>query len=370
MTDPATGQRSLIQALKVPFDLGGVALGALAFLVMTWGARLIGVETSPFAWLGGLGPTGGGLSSLGFVRGSVLPLLLLQLAVTAVLGVAMCRIAAMRLARDEGVPLGEALAFSVGNIASSIGAFAFMAGAILLFYSCNALAGLASGIPGVGPLLMVVLFPLVLLSTLVLFLLLFGSALGLPLAVASLAVERNGPLDAVSRGFSYVFSRPALFFLYALTVWFLASVLVASAFAMEELAAWSFTHWFPAKDSWRDLADATGRALRAVAATRMPDFTGAGGSSALGGWIAWLGGVVLHLALMGWVVYYAFGGATAAYFALRRDVDGTEDEEIWVEGEDQGAFGEPERPEPVPRAEAPAKVEPAAGGPAGPSGGG
>jgi hypothetical protein len=356
MTDPATGQRSFLQALKVPFDLGGVALGALFFLVMTWGARLLGIETSPWAWLDRVRDLHWSAPA---DAGSYATLAALKLAAVAVLGVAMCRIAAVRIARDEGVPLAEALGFSVTSLPATLGAFAFMAVAVLGFYACNALAGLASGIPGIGPVLMIVLFPLVLLSSLLLFLVAFWSALGLPLAVASLAVERNGPLDAVSRAFSYVSSRPALFFFYGATVWLLAGLLVLCAFSMEQVALWSFTHWFPAKESWDSLSEAVARALAAVEATRMPDFTGVRGSF-LGGWVAWFFGVLFHLALMGWVVYYVFGGATAAYFALRRDVDGTEDEEIWVAGEDQGAFGEPERPEPAPRPPVPEKVEPSA----------
>ncbi len=357
MTDPATGQRSYFQALKVPFDLGGVALGALFFLVMTWGARLLGIETSPWAWLDRVRSPSW---TAPVDAGSYWALAALKLAAVAVLGVAMCRIAAMRIARDEGVPLGEALGFSVTSLPSTLGAYAFMAGAVLGFYACNALAGLASGIPGLGPVLMVVLFPLVLLSSMLLFLVAFWSALGLPLAVASLAVERNGPLDAASRGFSYVSSRPALFFFYGATVWLLAALLVFCTFSMERVAHWSFTHWFPAGESWQSLSASTRAALSAVAATRMPDFAGLEGGT-LGGWIAWFFGVLFHLALTGWVVYYVFGGATAAYFALRRDVDGTEDEEIWVAGEDQGAFGEAERPEPAPRSPVPEKVEPAAG---------
>lgn len=346
-----------MQALRVPFDLGGVALGAAFFLVMTWGARLMGVETSPWAWLDRVDELRWGAA---VEPGTLGTLACLKLAATALLGVAMCRIAAMRLSRDEGVPLGEAVGFAVSSLPSTLGAFAFMAVAVAGFYACNALAGLASGIPGIGPILMIVLFPLVLFSSLVLFLLAFWSALGLPLVVASLAVERNGPLDAVSRGFSYVSSRPALFFFYAGTVWFLAMLLVLCAVAMEGVALWSFTHWFPEKESWNALYEAVARALLAVRDTRMPDFTGVQGSF-IGGWVAWFFGVLFHLALMGWVVYYVFGGATAAYFALRRDVDGTEDEEIWVDGEDRGAFGEPERPEPAPRSPVPEKVVPAAG---------
>lgn len=346
MTDPATGERTFLQALKVPFDLKGVALGACAFLVVVWGAKLLSIRTDPFAWARDLAGGGGVLSGLGVTGGDLWKMALLKIGVAALFGVACCRIAALRLARDEGLGLGEAVGFAVSGLGATLGAFAFMAGAMGFFYACNALAGLLSGVPGVGPLLMVVLFPLVLLSGLVLFLLAFGSLFGLPLVLAGLAVERNGALDAVSRGFSYVFSRPVLFFFYGITVYAIATLLLTCSLAMEGLIAWSFTHWFPDGESWQALSRAVERSGSAIRAVKLPDFTGVGGSAALGGWVAWLFGTGFHLALMGWVVYYFFGGATAAYVSLRRDVDGTEDEEIWIEGESDGTFGEPERPEP------------------------
>ena len=141
---------------------------------------------------------------------------------------------------------GKALGFAMGNLGAAVGAILFLAGAIGLFYALNALAGLVGGIAVVGPFATWLLFPLVLLSTVVLFLLCWGAVLGFPLVLASLAVERNGALDAVSRAFSYVFSRPALWFLYFLTVAFLGGVVLVGAAAwIRHAAGWSFTHWYP-----------------------------------------------------------------------------------------------------------------------------
>jgi hypothetical protein len=342
MTDPATGQRSYLQALKVPFDLKGVALGAMAFLVLTLVGREIGDAWTPWNAVLQLLGLGKGPSMLA-VREDVWKPALLHVIVAATFGVACCRIAAVRIARDEGVDLSAAVGFSLGNLGAPVGAVLFLFAASAFFYACNALAGLVCGIAGIGPFLMIALFPLAILSSLVLFLILFGAAFGFPLTVASLAVERNGALDAVSRGFSYVFSRPALFFFYVLTVGFLSMLLSLCAFGMEKLLLWSFTHWYPdGGGSHGEVRAALVTALQAVQGLRMPEF--GGGVAAFGGWIAWLSLLGFHLALMGWVVYYTFGGATAAYFALRRDVDGTEEEELWMEGEDAERFGEPERP--------------------------
>jgi hypothetical protein len=370
MTDPATGQRSFLQALKVPFDLKGVAVGALAYLALVLVGREIHGGWTPHTLVRDL-MEGGKFQGPHLGESAIWQTLALHLVVAAIFGVACCRIAAVRIARDEGVDLSAALGFSIGNLGATAGAILFMAATIGFFYACNALAGLLSGIGGVGPILMIVLFPLVLLSTIALFLTSFGTVVGFPLTLASLAVERNGALDAFSRAFSYVFSRPALFFFYGFTVWFLATLLFSCALGMEGMAVWSFTHWFPSgAGSYGDLERAVSEAWRSVIAMDAPSFGGgfAGvgrveGMAVLGGWVAWLGLMGLHLALMGWVVYYAFGGATAAYFALRQDVDGTEEEEVWIEGEDQERFGEPEKPEPPPPPPLPPGPAPPAGSP-------
>jgi hypothetical protein len=313
-----------------------------------------------------IGPGGAmGLTGLTVSLDEMIGLVALYLAVAAVFGVACCRIAGMRLARDEGVTVGAALGFSLGNIGATIGAFLFMIASVGLFYAANAAAGLLAGVPGVGPFTMWALFPLVLVSALVMYLLLFGSIVGLPLVLASLAIERNGALDAVSRAFSYVYSRPALFFAYAITIWLLGGLLGWSALGIEALSAWSFTHWFPGAESWGEVRQAVHEALKAVVTIRGPEFGGVEGAAVVGGWAAYLFGLGFHLALMGWVVYYAIGGFAAAYVALRRDVDGTEDEEIWVEGEED-RFGEPERPAPPSAPASPSAPVPPAPAPSGP----
>jgi type IV secretory pathway VirB10-like protein len=63
---------------------------------------------------------------------------------------------------------------------------------------------------------------------------------------------------------------------------------------------------------------------------------------ALGAILTWFFMLVLKIGVLGFVVSYIIGGSTAVYFALRRDVDGTEDSEIYIEGaEDEEDFGLP-----------------------------
>jgi hypothetical protein len=345
MTDPATGQRSYLQALKVPFDLKGVAAGALAWWSLTLLGRVLGWQGGLVRELMNLSRGSGRFeaSSPSEWVGETVAMVV----VGAIFGVACCRIAAMRLARDEGTDLGAAFSFSFGNLGASLGAVFFLVAAAGFFALCNVMAGIAAGVPGVGPFASFLLFPLAMLSGFLLFLVLFGAVMGGPLVAASIAVERNGALDAVSRAFSYVYGRTVLFFFYGLTVWFITSVLGTCTILIEELIRWTLTMWLPDGESWRSMATALRAAGEAAASLRMPNLGGSPWDVVVWGWSAWLFGLLLHLALVGWVYYYFFGGATAAYFALRRDVDGTEEEEIWVEGEDREKFGEPEKPKPA-----------------------
>ena len=92
----------------------------------------------------------------------------------------------------------------------------------------------------------------------------------------------------------------------------------------------------------------------------------------VGVFLIWLFHRILWWGIAGYVVYYILGGTTAIYFQLRRDVDGTEESEIYLEDGEEDEFdfsvGEPPAPPAEPEAsateaapaEAPAEEAPAA----------
>jgi hypothetical protein len=69
--------------------------------------------------------------------------------------------------------------------------------------------------------------------------------------------------------------------------------------------------------------------------SELPTFTGVPFFPAVGMFVTWLFTIILVLGIKGFVVTYIMGGTTSIYFSLRRDVDGTEDSEIYVEGDDE-----------------------------------
>ena len=125
---------------------------------------------------------------------------------------AIHRIASLRIARDEGLSIGEALKFAASNWVTVLLAPVIIALTITFFFGCNALAGAVIAIPWVGQVLALILVPLTVISTLLILLVALGGVFGLPLIGAAAAWERNGSLDAISRAFSYLFARPLQFF--------------------------------------------------------------------------------------------------------------------------------------------------------------
>jgi hypothetical protein len=123
---------------------------------------------------------------------------------------AVCRIAAVKLAREEVIDFKDALRFAatkfLPNLLSIV--FVLVFAAFFLLFCNGTLAGWIGRIPYLGDLALGVFFPLVLLST---FLAVFVSALGLlgfNLSAAAIATESSDTFDGVSRAWNYVLARP------------------------------------------------------------------------------------------------------------------------------------------------------------------
>ena len=123
---------------------------------------------------------------------------------------AICRIAAMKIAREEGLELRDAVRFGASKFVANLLSIVFVVALIGFFYLiCNStIAGLVGRIPVIGELLVGVLFFLVLLSS---FFIVFAGVLGIlgfNLASAAIATEASDTFDGVSRAWNYILARP------------------------------------------------------------------------------------------------------------------------------------------------------------------
>ena len=195
---------------------------------------------------------------------------------------------------------------------------------VVFFALCNMLAGLLSGIPILGTYVLVFIFvPMALISTLCLVLAALGGIVGFPLMWSGLSVEVNGPLEAFSRAFSYLFARPLQFLFTYLLLFLLMSVVlyIGEHFqtAAQETIGSGFGFWNS------DLEAALGGA-----ATKLKwwDSVGYG--------VTWFLLAVCGILFKGYAIYVFFGGSASLYLTLRREVDGTDEEEIFLGENDPG----------------------------------
>jgi hypothetical protein len=279
-------------------------------------------------------------------------------AVWAIAGGAICRIAALQATRDEKIPYTEAFGFAVRKFFSF---FTAPLVPLLFIVGCCVpllLAGLIGAIPGIGELLVGIGFILVLLISIALAAVIVGGIGGFGLFFPTIAVEGSDTFDAFSRAYNYVYGRPWRTIFYTLV----AAVYGTFCFVFVKLfvsliftAAYTVTGWTMNMDS-AAYAAPLGK-LQAM--WFGPSFSGPffgrfylfplGWSENLASafiaiWVFLLVGVVIAFAIS-----FFFSAYTVIYLLLRRVVDATEMDEVYVE-EFETHMPEPAIPAPAPEA--------------------
>jgi hypothetical protein len=145
---------------------------------------------------------------------------LLFLTIWSYFGGAIARIAAYEIAKDgERIETRKALQFARKKFWSFFWAPLICVIGFFFFAICNYAGGMVGSLLdliSVGAPLVALLLPLALLSGFIMTLICVGTVTGLPLFAPAVAAEGTDSFDAVSRGFSYVYSRPWHFIWYQL----------------------------------------------------------------------------------------------------------------------------------------------------------
>ncbi|HLB74520.1 MAG TPA: hypothetical protein VJJ98_10910 [Sedimentisphaerales bacterium] len=268
-----------------------------------------------------------------FHYGYCLAFALIKLAVFSVVGGAVCRMAALQFARGEKPGVIEALRFSSQRFTSFFFAPILPVIGIGIIAAIIFVLGLTLRIPYLGEL--IVMAPIILLVLVLgaaIAAVIVGTVGGFDLMFPAVAYDGSDAFDAMSRSFSYVFSRPWRMCFYTL----IAAVHGAVCYVCVRLLAFillSVTHLV-----FSFAFGLGGDAEKLSAIWARPELMNLLGSSsaATAGWTEDVAAFIIYLFL--WVVAglvvsvaitYYFSANTIIYSLMRKEVDNAGLDEIY-----------------------------------------
>ncbi len=271
-------------------------------------------------------------------------LMIFGLGVWSFLGGAIYRIAALQAARDEKISMARALRFSGGKFLSFFVAPLIPLVVIVILGGLIVIGSLLINIPILGPLLysLLLFLPALIVGVIIAFLL-FGFVGGGPLMYPTIAVEGSDSFDAISRSISYIFGRPWRAGLYALVAVIYGSVcyLFVNLFIYVSLSA---TRTAIKVGTWAGGTKMKGAVDRIDPMWGQPKFDALHGgvnhaamswSESLASWIMMLWIYLLIGVVIAFVVTFFVSASTMIYYLLRRQVDATDLDDVYVIDEDQ-----------------------------------
>jgi hypothetical protein len=271
---------------------------------------------------------------------------ILFLALWSLFGGAISRIAAVHVARDEKLSIRSALMFSGGKFLSFLFApiipLLIVVAVGLLVTVGSALAN----IPYFGPIVVGAIFFLALAAGFIMALVLLGLIGGFNLMYPTVAVEGSDSFDAISRSFSYLYARPWRLGFYTLVsvIYGTASYLFVRLFIFVMLVlAYKFASLaiLSSADStaplwpslWPD-PSTSGRLSYEI------DTLSLTFAQEIGARLIWLW-VHLVIAILGaFAVCFYFSANTIIYYLMRREVDATDLDDVYLEQMDD-EFADP-----------------------------
>lgn len=311
-----------------------------------WASRSI--PTSAFLVLKPIQDLHYPISAILWSNNSTLTGILLTLAtliIWALFGGAITRIAAVRFARDTSVGFTESIRFVLARYMNYVGAPLLPFVGMVFIAAIIAIGGLLTAVPGLN-VLMGALWVLALLFSFIIAFLVVGLVAGWPLMYSALSAEATENFDAISRAYSYVvLERPLRYVLYVT----LAALYGAFLMVLITLMAYLLVHVSKYAVGW-GLVPVMGQAHLDALYQYVPEAGGwrqafgpAGEAATLDGMsniTALLIGFWTHavfLGMIGFAYSFFWSEMTIIYFLLRRDVDETDLDEVYVEEDD----GEP-----------------------------
>jgi len=264
----------------------------------------------------------------------------IALAVSAVTGGAICRMAALEFAQEERPGLVESLRYSVQRFVSFYGAPLTPVAIVAGFGSFIFVLGLIGNIAYVGEILVGLSMPLVLIAGVLMMLVILGTLGGLNLMFPTIAFENSQCFLAVNNSFRYVFSRPwrlgfytgvALIYgaiSYAMTRFFVFGLL---------LSTYRFLELGFLDDNAKLLRLWHEPRFESLYTLTLPDSQMI--TESIGAVLIQISVLTIIGLLVAYVVSFCFSANTIIYALMRKrvdDIDLTEVKSIYEEDEDEG----------------------------------
>lgn len=359
----AEATRSWIEGLGEPGDIQRVGVFELLLLHARGTANQISesvLRADVGGILGGFKAGVGGIAWLVSMHpGYAILFFLIGIAIWAFFGGAISRSAILDIAQGDQITLGEGFAFARKHFTKFATAPIIPIAVALIFAAMLWIGGAVGAIPAVGELFVGLFFILALIAGLIIALVMIIGVAGFPLMAPGVAADNLDAWDAVSAAGSYVFHRPWKLAFYGLISICYGGLCLVLLKLFVALALWCVGQCAGASMNWGDAYayDAAGEKVpvaskldamwQAPTPTGNNPFYGTFGEGPLRG-VSWFSQICLKIwifAVWGLVAafvasfYYSSSGII--YLLLRREVDLTDFEDVYLEEADKDvAIGE------------------------------
>ncbi len=265
---------------------------------------------------------------------AVLVVLVLGLLIIwSVVAGSITRMVAVEFAKGEKIGLKNSLTFAIGKFWSYFCSPLMPILGILFFVACNVIGGFLGQIEFAGEIAVAVGFPLAIISGFIILFLGIVGIIGFFLMYPTISVEGSDAFDAISRSYSYVLSRPLHFLSLFVSI-------ITCGIIMTFMA--SYGACLVMKTTYFTVGIGMGGKLDEIRAF----IAGLSGAKAtleildpismrIAALFFMLYIVVIKMVVGSIIITFAGSVSTIAYLIIRKDVDGTEMDDVYIEEDDQ-----------------------------------
>ena len=247
-------------------------------------------------------------------------------------GGAVSRCAALEFAKAERPGLFEAASYAAQNYRSFLTAPLLPLGLVGVFALVVILLGMVATIPYLGDFLMALLFGFVLFFGFLVTLMVLGTVAGGLLLFPSIAYEKTTGPDSIGRAFNYVLHCPTWMFYYALVSGVFGTFFYL---VLRLLIFLAIRLTYSLLLAGMEIVKQAPKLERIWPEPKLLSFLTAPSASTV--WSESASSVVIYLFMLGivgillsYIVSYFFSSATVIYALMRKKVDKTEPEQIFV----------------------------------------